>query len=553
MSPTADTVQATPRTRVQRVLDSVLTRLWRLPAQTSSYTVTRDLRVPMRDGAVLLADLYTPTGPVKGTVLVRSPYGWAAPMAGLSGTVYASRGYQVVLARCRGTFGSGGAFEPFIHEVDDGADTVAWMREQPWFTGSFATLGGSYFGFTQWALLMDPPPEMKAATIFIAPHDFHAAIYRGGAFNLLDYLSWAHLIAHQEEQSVLTMLKPPKRLSHQDAAQLPIADAGERYLDGRLPWYRDWVTRREPDDPMWQAMDCTKAVEQARIPVLLMAGWQDAFLGQMLADYRCLEANGADVGLTVGPWTHGQFMFNPKAGRTLTLETLDWLDTHLAGKPSTRPRAVHVHFSGPGSQWRDLRTWPPTSKPTTLHLGPDGVLGDTPAADQSVCHFRYDPSNPTTTVGGTLLQSEGHCDDGALAARHDVLTFTGAPLAGPLEVAGAPTVQLDHRTDNPYADIFLRICEVDPRGRSRNVSDGFVRLDPAAASGTVSVEMDSIAHVFAARNRIRLVIAGGNFPRFERNPGTAENPGTATVLVPSRRTIRLASSTLTLPVVAAEV
>ena len=189
----------TPRTRLQRLADGLVTRVQRLPAATGGYTVSRDVRVPMRDGVDLLADVYAPAGRSVGTLLVRSPYGWGVPMAALMGGVYACRGYRVVLARCRGTFGSGGAFEPMVHEVDDAADTVAWLREQPWFEGRFATVGGSYLGFTQWALLMDPPPELVTAVISIGPHDFRAAAYQCGAFNLADFLGWSNQVGRQEE------------------------------------------------------------------------------------------------------------------------------------------------------------------------------------------------------------------------------------------------------------------------------------------------------------------------------------------------------------------
>src|SRR6478672_881414 len=150
---------------LQRLGDALVGRLQRLPSTTSDYTITRDLRIPMRDGVELLADLYEPTAASAGTILVRSPYGFPMPMAIMTGGVYASRGYRVLLARCRGTFGSGGTFEPMVREVDDAADTVEWMRHQPWFEGRFATSGGSYLGFTQWALLMDPPAELATAII----------------------------------------------------------------------------------------------------------------------------------------------------------------------------------------------------------------------------------------------------------------------------------------------------------------------------------------------------------------------------------------------------
>ena len=78
-----------------------------------------------------------------------------------------------------------------------------WLREQPWFGGRFATVGASYLGFTQWALLMDPPPELAAAVIQVGPHDFATGLYSGGAFNLDDYLGWSDMVTHQEQVSRL--------------------------------------------------------------------------------------------------------------------------------------------------------------------------------------------------------------------------------------------------------------------------------------------------------------------------------------------------------------
>ncbi len=69
----------------------------------------------------------------------------------------------MLLQSVRGTFGSGGEFEPMRHEIPDGQDTVAWLRQQRWFEGRLAMFGASYLGFVQWALAMDPPPELVAA------------------------------------------------------------------------------------------------------------------------------------------------------------------------------------------------------------------------------------------------------------------------------------------------------------------------------------------------------------------------------------------------------
>jgi len=57
-----------------------------------------------------------------------------------------------------------------------------------------------------------------------------------------------------------------------------------------------------------------------------------------------------------------------------------------------------------------------------------------------------------------------------------------------------------------------------------------------------------VAHQFRPGHRIRLIVAGGSHPRFERNLGTGADPATSTELAVSRRTIDLTRSHLTLPI-----
>jgi len=85
-----------------------------------------------------------------------------------------------------------------------------------------------------------------------------------------------------------------------------------------------------------------------------------------------------------------------------------------------------------------------------------------------------------------------------------------------------------------HAHVFVRLCDVDPQGRSWNVTDGILRLTPAAlAEETVTVTMSSTAHQFAPGHRFRLQVSGGAHPRFARNTGTGEPLATATRLVPT--------------------
>src|ERR1700738_3848015 len=120
------------------VLSRLVGRLAKLPAaETYDVIVERDLKVPMPDGVVLLADRYAPRGAEQlPTILVRSCYGRRGFSGLLYGSLFAERGFQVVIQSTRGTFGSDGHFEPFSEEHDDGLATVAWLKQQPWFNGS---------------------------------------------------------------------------------------------------------------------------------------------------------------------------------------------------------------------------------------------------------------------------------------------------------------------------------------------------------------------------------------------------------------------------------
>ena len=92
-----------------------------------SFTVEKDIMVPMRDGVRLATDAWVPAGDGPfPALLVRLPYG--KDMTGLFAYgllpnifTLVEAGYAVVYQDCRGTFRSGGEFIPMINEPDDGA------------------------------------------------------------------------------------------------------------------------------------------------------------------------------------------------------------------------------------------------------------------------------------------------------------------------------------------------------------------------------------------------------------------------------------------------
>ena len=331
---------------------------------------------------------------------------------------------------------------------------------------------------------------------------------------------------------------------------VPIGEAGRSLLGERSRWYESWVEHPDADDPFWERMRMTAALERCSVPVLLLSGWQDIFVDQTIAQYRQLRDRGVDVAMTIGPWTHEQMV--TKAAGSTAAESLEWLGAHLARTwVARRPEPVRIYVTGrtrPG--WVGLPDWPTATRNQLFYLHAGGRLGaDTPPATASRSVFRYDPADPTPTVGGRLLtRDSGYRDDTALALRDDVLSFTSAPLQAPLCVCGHPVVELAYETDNPHFDVFVRLSEVDVGGRSRNVSDGFGRFS-SAPDGPVRLELDPVAHRFSTGSRLRVMVAGGCHPRFARNLGTGEPTLTGRAMRSSTHTVRHGDcSTLTLPV-----
>jgi uncharacterized protein len=567
----------------------MLSRTWSLPPRRNQVTVERDLEIPMSDGTVLLADHYIPV-PVASaaTVLVRCPYGRGFPFSVGSAQVIAEHGYHVLLQSCRGTFGSGGEFEPMRNEIADGQDTVAWLREQDWFTGRLATFGASYLGFVQWALAVDPPPELAAAIVQVGPHDFSRCAYRNGVFDLYNFLGWSDMMAHQEHAGVLQGAlrnATAQRRLRPALARLPVRDGARDLLGTQAPWFASWLEHPRLTDPFWAPLQCGAALERIAVPTLLVGGWHDLFLEQTLEQYRTLAARGVPTRLLVGPWTH----LEAATSGTALSESLAWLDryvgtgTRRAGTgdaaadgrmPAGAERSVRIwvggHHETPGAsrilpapgkagQWRDIWGWPPQGTKQRWYLGPHGTLSpQEPAADVDVApaRFRYDPADPTPSVGGAILaMTAGARGNRAVERRPDVLVFSSEPLDQPVEILGEVAAELSVTRDNPNADLFVRLCDVSPRGRSRNVCDGIVRLtDQDPLAGPVKVSLIASAHRFDRGHQLRLQVSGGAFPRFARNPGNGEVDPPAADLVPTQYAIGLgaedtgSASVLLLPV-----
>jgi putative CocE/NonD family hydrolase len=468
--------------------------------------------------------------------------------------LFAEHGYHAVIQSTRGTFGSGGHID-FDAEAGDGRATADWITAQPWSDGTIGTFGSSYLGLTQLALASTRPPQLKAMAIAAWGAERRAYQYPGGAFTLEQALGWAFTMDRQELPfaSIRTPLRM-RRALRPAFDHLPLLDADTAAVGHPVGYYRDWVTRDEPGDPYWAPTDFRPALKDLGVPITMIGGWYDLYLPQMLADYRQLRDGGQDVRLRVGAWHH----LSQGLGRQAVADALDWFGTHLPGSapaPAGQPR-VRVEVMG-GGGWRSLGGWPPDAAVQRWHLRPGGTLGpDSPdaPAESGPDRYTYDPADPTPAVGGAMIVLDaGPRDNGALERRPDVLTYTSDPMAVPLVIAGDVTAELFAGSSRPHTDFFARLCDVDPAGRSVNVTDGIIRLSDATLEARrVTIDLWPTAHQFKAGHRIRLQVSSGAHPRYARNPGSGAPLATATTLHAARQAVyrdRTHPSAILLPVV----
>jgi putative CocE/NonD family hydrolase len=520
------------------LLGGILARRWGLPrAQTHAVLRERDLRVPMDDGAVLLADRWVAEAArhvPQPTVLVRSCYGRGQFFGLLHGRLLAERGLQVVIQSVRGTFGSQGAFSPF-DERADGLATLRWLRAQPWHAGPIGMTGESYLGLVQWAVAAEADDDLRALSIQGSASQFHGQSFPGGSMSLETSAQWLVLIATQERRPApLPMAFALKRL-HSVLSRASLDDVDRRVTGGEVAWFREALANPEREAAYWVPRDFSAGVARVRARVQMVTGWYDAFTPWQLEDYAALRNAGRPPQLIIGPWTHTQEGLAAAGVR----EGLAWLRAHLLDDPRLLDTAaVRVFVTGADPGWRELELWPPDDNAgRRLWPAPDGGLSWVPpaaGADGSV-RYRYDPADPTPSVGGPIMiSSKPVLDNRRLEARADVITFTTPPLDAAVEALGPVRVELYARASEPYFDLFARVCDVDPSGASWNVCDALASVAPERFERSdgdgwrVRFELWPIAHRFAAGNRIRLQLSSGAYPRYVRNPGTGENPLVAT-------------------------
>ncbi len=500
-----------------------------------------DVRVPVRDGLELSANLWLPV-PRAGApderfpaILEMIPYGkdnWRRNADVARGEWLAARGFALCRLDVRGTGSSPGvALDEYTEdETRDGYDAVEWLAAQPWCTGSVGMWGISYGGFTSIQVAKLRPPHLRAILPMYATDDRYRddVHIRGGCVTASDKSQYA--------VSQLGMNAMPPLPAFRGAGW---RDEWRERLERTPPWLMAWI-REQTDGPYWRRGSLAPDYTALDCAVFQVAGWCDGYVDPALRmQARCTNV---PIRTLVGNWVHS-FPDDAYPG-----PNLDWLhelvrffDRYLKGIENgweAEPALVWFEHeyadpepfpaAWPG-RWRAADAFPVTgTAPLVMRLG-DGVLLDEGHAGAAATGVDAIPHRATVGTSGALSWGAGWHPNGlARDLRPDErrgLTWTSAPLEEPVAVIGVPEVVLHLTATMPVATCVVRLSEVAPDGTSSLVATGVLNLthrlsdvDPAPmptrhrATEEVRIPLRTTGYRFTPGNRIRLTVLSSCWP-----------------------------------------
>jgi predicted acyl esterase len=509
-----------------------------------------EVMVAMRDGVRLATDVYLPPRPEPlPAILVRLPYdkgGRYTFMPALADPIL-ERGYAFIVQDVRGKFRSEGATVPYLHEVEDGYDTLEWVVEQPWSDGVVGMFGDSYYGWTQWAAVASRHPALRAIVPRVTSADL-GSIRVGTTFDRgIVPLYGAGYFAHH-------WVANPDYEFEPDWSIRPLAAVFDGVFSaiGQRSAAFDMMVRRAP----FQPFRAGHPFDGGDIPALHCVGWFDNIGPDSMRDYMTLRARG---------WT-GQYLHanstdhenyplrnvpisarddhdrNDEALARLLGEYLDpalaFFDVFLKGRGSAASVPT-VRYHVGREDWHSCDTWPPPSaQPQRLYLAgageaTSGVEGGilTPALPTSRGQSRitHDPTNPVpSTVANPFAFLYEYPDERPAQSRPDVATYTAAPQERDLVLAGPVTVRAVVSATSSPTHVYAKLSVVAANGAARMIARGQTFVPDARGERLASVYLGHTAYRLGAGERLRLHLAASDFPLYLHLFGGGQDPWAAT-------------------------
>ncbi len=487
--------------------------------------------IPLSDGCRLAAQVWLPEGaednPVPA-ILEYIPYrkrDHTIERDARTHPYFAGHGYACVRVDIRGSGDSDGVLtdEYLEQEQDDGIEVLRWLAEQPWCNGAVGMIGISWGGFNGLQIAARRPPELKAVISLCSTDDRYAddVHYMGGCL-LGDNLSWASVMF------AYNSCPPDPEVVGEQWREMWL----ER-LKGSGLWLETWLSHPDRDD-YWKHGSICEDFDAITCPVMTISGWADGYSN---AVFRLLaNLNVPRLGL-VGPWSHKYpHMATPGPAIGFLQEALRWWDKWLKG--------IETGIMDEPM----LRVWMQESvPPTTKYTIRPGRWVAEPEWPSSHIQKQVYPlgsceiAAPGETVPETELTIQSPLSVGLFAGKwcsysappdlpHDQreedggsLVFDSDYLQEPLEILGAPVVDLELSSSQPVAMIAIRLSDIAPDDNATRVTYGLLNLIHRDSNETpqflepgkryrVRVQLNDIAQSFPEGHRFRISISTSYWP-----------------------------------------
>ena len=507
-----------------------------------------DQAVVMADGIALSTDIYLPAGAGPfPCILIRTPYNKDGNKG--DGEWFQKKGIAVVAQDCRGKFKSPGKFYPMRNERSDGLATVTWIRTQDWFNGKIGGWGGSYLGYTQWAV----SDRLDVITPLYTGADLYDVLYPTGRFSLGLAFLWGFAVDAQR----INAIAPEKLLA--SFSILPLSSAAEATY-GVSGFMDDWLqhTRR---DEYWRSQS-HRGIAQAA--VLSMGGWYDIFLLDQLADFEALKTGTTDRYLVINHFCHGAAALKKDYGgpaqtgniaalaRRFMIKHLKDAQTQVF-EPPFRDNRYNL-FIMERNDYYGADHWPPkATSPVDYYIGPAKHLSSAVSQETGSLVYRYDPADPYPNLGGTAFgMNVGPALQNSNVGRTDQVVFESSELETPLVLLGPISATLYVSSDVKNTDFYVCVQDVFEDGTIVNIQEGgaAVRFDNSEVK-PLNVNIWATGYQLGTGHKLRAVICSSWFPRFNRTLNSGEPLHSATKITAARQTIHFGpdyASHITLPI-----
>ena len=529
----------------------------------------KGVRVKMRDGVELVADIVRPADDAKHPIILeRTPYG-RETLSALEGDWWAKRGYVHIVQDVRGRNESAGDWTPFANERKDGYDTIDWIAKQSWSDGNVGMIGGSYVGWVQWAAAVEAHPALKCIVPQVSPPDlfFNFPIDHGVPM-LFGAIWWSNFV---KDKKVPAVPETPKDL--EKLKTLPLSKVDDETLGRDIPFYDSWLGNETP--AAFKSASFMADMDKVKIPALHISGWWDGDgIGTKMNWAKMRALGQKNQWLIYGPWTHlfnsstrlGDVDYGPDAIIDLDSIYLRWFDTWLKNKQVNWEKQPKVRAFVTGvNEWRELGDWPDSrSREMTLYLSSKGrangiasvgeLVGVAPK-NEAPDRYTYDPAAIQIPAGLKNIKNFAQLLSAAstvvkMGPKDDaVLLYRTPPMNEPLELGGPIDLDLHFSTSAKDTDFFASVVDIDETGTMRVIGQpGKIRarylsgwekpslLQPGKLY-KATIELWDTAHQIKKGHRLGVLISSEAFPSYARNLNTGEPISNATRMVAAQQTI----------------